>query len=181
MASLYEEGVDPDPCDAGELVSFRVINLTVDANVDISVNVIRGGVVNEDASQESSPGLTGCQVIAPIVDCLNNSATEYGRWVTLGKPDCWCYRKQCRGDIDGVTTGPFAVAIPDLTLFKLAFNQVVPPSPPGMCADLDHVVTGPFACAIPDLTIFKLYFNQVVVPECDQAPVITGPYNFWTN
>jgi hypothetical protein len=114
------------------------------------------------------------------VDCLSTIAPEYAAWVSLGKPLCWCYRRQCRGDIDGIQTGPFHVAIPDLTLFKQCFNQFV--LPPGCeCADLDHLQTGPFRVAIPDLTIFKTYFNQFVVPQCDQIPIYTGPYNFWTN
>ncbi|MHC4498101.1 MAG: GEVED domain-containing protein [Planctomycetota bacterium] len=113
-------------------------------------------------------------------DCLSITAPEYADWVSLGKPDCWCYRRQCRGDIDGIQTGPFHVAIPDLALFKLCFNQFV--LPPGCeCADLDHMQTGPFRVAIPDLGIFKTYFNQFVVPQCDQIPIYTGPYNFWTN
>jgi hypothetical protein len=143
MGSLYEAGTDPDPCATGDLVSFRVLG-TGTVNVTLAVNTIRGGVVDEDADTVS-PGLSGCQVELEPDECLGAGDPGYARWsTTLGKPDCWCYRRQCRGDIDGITTGPFAVAIPDLTLFKLAFNQVV-------------------------------------VPQCDAAPVITGPYNFWTN
>ncbi|MHC4153801.1 MAG: S8 family peptidase [Planctomycetota bacterium] len=113
-------------------------------------------------------------------DCLNSTAPEYNDWLTLGKPKCWCYPRQCRGDIDGVQTGPFHVAIPDLGLFKGCFNKFV--LPPGCeCADLDHIKTGPFRIAIPDLTIFKTYFNQFVVPQCDQLPIYTGPYNYWTS
>jgi hypothetical protein len=113
-------------------------------------------------------------------DCLSMAAPEYATWVGLGKPSCWCYRRQCRGDIDGVQTGPFHVAIPDLTIFKRCFNQFV--LPPGCeCADLDHIQTGPFRVAIPDLGIFKTYLNKFVVPQCDQIPIYTGPYNFWTN
>jgi hypothetical protein len=113
-------------------------------------------------------------------DCLNITATEYADWILWGRPKCWCYPWQCRGDIDGKQTGPFHVAIPDLGLFKPCFNRVV--LPPGcICADLDHMQTGPFRVAIPDLAIFKTYFNQFVVPQCDQPPVYTGPYNYWTS
>ncbi|MHC4155896.1 MAG: hypothetical protein ACYST6_13360 [Planctomycetota bacterium] len=118
-------------------------------------------------------------------ECLKSSAPEYDRWVGYGKPDCWCCRRQCRGDIDCITTGPFPVALPDLILFKAAFNQVVLPDPPGVCADLDHGNIGPFPCGIPDLQIFKSWFNQVVVPCCDlDGDCILTPadkYNFWTN
>jgi hypothetical protein len=113
-------------------------------------------------------------------DCLNRNAGEYADWVAWGRPKCWCYPRQCRGDIDGTQTGPFWVAIPDLAIFKQCFNQFV--MPPGcICADLDHIPTGPFRVGIPDLAIFKTYFNQFVVPQCDQVPVYTGPYNYWTS
>jgi hypothetical protein len=117
--------------------------------------------------------------ISPLF-CLMMTAPEYADWVSLGQPDCWCYQRQCRGDIDGIQTGPFHVGIPDLGFFKAAFNRFVLP-PGGECADLDHGTTGPFRVAIPDLGIFKTYFNQFVVPPCDQPPIYTGPYNFWTN
>jgi hypothetical protein len=113
-------------------------------------------------------------------DCLSVAAPEYADWILWGRPKCWCYPRQCRGDIDGIQTGPFHVAIPDLGIFKLCFNQFV--LPPGcICADLDHMQTGPFRVAIPDLAIFKTYFNQFVVPQCDQLPIYTGPYNYWTS
>jgi hypothetical protein len=179
MGSPYEAGQDPDPCEAGNLVSFRVDG-SCWFDVSITVNAIRGGVVNDDAVMVT-PSITGCDGGCFCCGCLDSTATEYEDWVTFGSPDCWCYRKQCRGDIDGMQTGPFPVAIPDLTLFKAAFNQVVIPDPPGVCADLDHLQTGPFRCGIPDLTIFKTYFNNVVVPQCDEPPIYTGPYNLWTN
>ncbi|MHC4332949.1 MAG: DUF7901 domain-containing protein [Planctomycetota bacterium] len=115
-----------------------------------------------------------------FTECMSCSADEYTAWLNLDKPRCWCYRRQCRGDIDGIQTGPFHVAIPDLAMFKTAFNKFVLP-PGGICADLDHLQTGPFRVAIPDLTVFKTYFNQFVVPQCDQPPIVTGPYNFWTS
>jgi hypothetical protein len=121
----------------------------------------------------------------PHGECLKSSAPEYDRWVAYGRPDCWCCRRQCRGDIDCITTGPFPIALPDLTLFKAAFNQVVLPEPPGVCADLDHTNAGPFACGIPDLQIFKDWFNQTDVPCCDlDGDCILTPadkYNFWTD
>ncbi|MHC4153747.1 MAG: hypothetical protein ACYST6_02310 [Planctomycetota bacterium] len=116
-------------------------------------------------------------------DCLKATAPEYADWVARGKPDCWCCRYQCRGDIDCIQTGPFPVGIPDLTLFRLAFNQVVLP-PGGECADLDHVPIGPFRCGISDLQIFKKWFNQIEVPCCDlDGDCILTPadkYNCWT-
>ena len=167
-------------------VDLVIITLDGDATVSVDENTILGGVVMEDPNLDPTVITSGCAVegcSGPVLDCLVDEGggdPEYAAWVSLGKPDCWCYRKQCRGDIDGLSPGPFAVELLDLAAFKAAFNQFVLP-PGGECADLDHLAPGPFRVELLDLAIFKTYFNQFVVPECDQAPIITGPYNFWTN
>jgi hypothetical protein len=53
----------------------------------------------------------------------------------------------------------------------------------GICADLDHIPTFNKRVAISDLNILNDYFGESEpnVPPCDESPVITGPYNFWTN
>ncbi len=110
-------------------------------------------------------------------ECLKCSAPEYADWVAWCKPKCWCYRRQCRGDADGIKTGPFWVAIPDLNLFRPCFNVIdALLVPECICADFDHVKTGPFRVAIPDLNTFRQYFNktETFVPECP-----SGNYNFW--
>lgn len=115
-------------------------------------------------------------------ECMKTSAPEYADWAALGRPDCWCYPRQCRGDADGCKTGPFWVAIPDLKGFRDCINK--PILPPGCeCYDFDHVKTGPFRIAIPDLNIFREYFNKLIVPCCDiDGDCILQPedkYNFW--
>ena len=189
MASLH---VDSNfPPDTGTLATITVsqaCNVTITEEVDY-----RGGIVREDANQAIGATLP---TNVPITcngepDCLiggNAGPNEYSNWVSYGKPPCWCYRKQCRGDADGLASffgDP--VILPDLTIFKSAYNKseaAVLAIPNAICADLDHVASffgDPVI--LPDLTIFKAYYNQpgASVPECDQAPVITGPYNFWTN
>ena len=117
--------------------------------------------------------------------CINRNAADYNAWVTWGKPKCWCYQKQCRGDINGAMFLGKPVTGADLIAFKAAFNQPDPnvmAIPDGICADLNHQqflgkrVTG------ADLIIFKAYFNKLdaLVPKCDQLPIYTGPYNYWT-
>jgi len=101
-------------------------------------------------------------------DCLSRTAPEYSDWSAWGKPDCWCYSRQCRGDINGLKHGPFWVQVLDLDLFKAAFNKTDIQLPTGgICADLDHKKYGPFRVQILDLDIFKIYFNK-------------RPYNYWT-
>jgi serine protease AprX len=134
-------------------------------------------VINENAGTS--------QYTISYEECLNSTAPEYPDWISWNRPACWCYQRQCRGDADGFKTGPFWVAIPDLNLFRLGFNQtdqVLMRIRDGICADFDHLKTGPFRVAIPDLNIFRQYFNrpELAVPPCNSKPVYTGPYNFWT-
>jgi hypothetical protein len=115
----------------------------------------------------------------PPDGCMKTGAPEYPAWEQWDKPPCWCYARQCRGDADGIKTGPFWVAIPDLNAFRAAFNKsdtVLQGVPYGICSDFDHVKTGPFRIAIPDLNIFRQYFNKIeaLVPECDPTD-----YNYW--
>jgi hypothetical protein len=186
MGSLYEAGVDDDPCAAGDLVSFRVTGNATDSDVTIVVNDIRGGCVDEDAAVVT-PGITGCQVPAEAPDtCLNSAATEYAEWQSWGSPDCWCYQRQCRGDIDGQRILMKWVQGADLTIFRSAFllsDLDLAAVTDGICADLDHKRILMKRVQGADLTILRTYFleSDANVPVCDQAPVITGPYNFWTN
>jgi hypothetical protein len=181
MGAMYEPGIEPDPCEAGDLVSFRVSGTTALPDVTIAVNVIRGGAVDEDAATVT-PSITGCPIITcPTCDCLSSAAREYAEWHQWGEPDCWCYQRQCRGDIDGLQQGPFWVSLNDLNIFRICFNQMTPLPPGCECADLDHALQGPFPVSLNDLIIIRQYFNQMAVPVCDQPPIYTGPYNFWTN
>jgi hypothetical protein len=72
-------------------------------------------------------------------------------WKAIGKPRCWCYQKQCKGDGDGVVAlngstkvGYWYVGAEDLALFAKAYLiKDVPKGPglkgePNVCFDLDH-------------------------------------------
>jgi hypothetical protein len=115
-------------------------------------------------------------------ECLKASAPEYGDWVAWGRPDCWCYARQCHGDADGCQSGPFSVGLPDLQGFKECFNRVDIP-PECICYDFDHTASGPFRVGISDLNILKTWFNWSYVWCCDidHDCVLTpeDKYNFW--
>jgi hypothetical protein len=118
-------------------------------------------------------------------DCLKRTAFDYSAWAAYGKPKCWCYHKQCRGDADGLLTFGRPVALSDLNILKAGFGKTVTELfgiPNGFCGDFDHVTTFGRPVALSDLNILKLYFGTIdaAVPKCDQPPIITGPYNFWT-
>ncbi len=122
--------------------------------------------------------------------CMKTTATEFAQWVSWGEPDCWCYKRQCRGDADGIKTMIFWVAVPDLNLLRSAFNKndaQLAAIPNGICADFDHVKTMIFRVAVPDLNRLRAYFNQpeAAVPCCDNDQDcvldVTDKLNFWTN
>ncbi len=117
-------------------------------------------------------------------DCINKTATEYNNWVYWNKPACWCYQRQCRGDADGLKLGPFWVSGNDLTALRNCIGKLEPAMPPGCeCCDFDHSKLGPFWVSGNDLAILRQYIGKLeaLVPICDQPPIYTGPYNFWTN
>jgi len=124
------------------------------------------------------------------------TATEYAFWNTSpwpNKPNCWCFRRGCRGDINGTKAGSFWVSSADLTAFRAAFNKVnsvLSTITNGICADLNHAAAGSFRVSSADLTVFRAYFNKVesLVPQCDYDVVSpaqsgdgAGIYASWTN
>ncbi len=117
-------------------------------------------------------------------DCLNPNSSEYADWVAWGRQGCWCYARQCRGDINGKKTGPFRVQLLDLQILAAAFNKndnKLAQVPGGICADVNHKKTGPSRVKLLDLQELSKYFNkpEAQVPMCDQTPLLTGPYNYF--
>ncbi len=120
------------------------------------------------------------------LSCVKCDSPFYDDWVYWGRPDCWCYRKNCNGDADGLLNGPFRVANPDLLLLLSAINKIDTQIPAGgICADFDHIKNGPFRVANPDLQLLNEYINDLdyLVPECSMDWDGDGDddYNFWTN
>jgi predicted phosphodiesterase len=117
--------------------------------------------------------------------CLRNiEDQEYADWEDWGRPDCWCYQRQCRGDTDGQLEFGRPVGLLDLNLLKAAFgkdDQQLAQIPNGICADVDHEPAFGKRVALSDLNILKDYFGLADVPACDAEPINTGPYNFWTS
>jgi hypothetical protein len=120
-------------------------------------------------------------------DCLIGGiahANEYANWVAWGKPDCWCYARQCRGDINGRKTGPYWVQLLDLQLFAQGYLKSdvnLDKIPGGICGDINHTKTGPYRINLSDLFELAQYYlkPEAQVPMCDQAPLKTGPYNYF--
>jgi hypothetical protein len=95
------------------------------------------------------------------------------------KPDCWCYRRQCRGDADGAKQLAFWVYTLDLGILKDAYGKPVAQMTGNrICADFDHAPQLAFRVYTLDLATLKSYYGkpEASVPECPSAN-----YNFWTN
>jgi hypothetical protein len=115
MASLYEKGVEGEPCKAGDLVAF-VITGTNESCVSIAENAIRGKVVMENASE--------------VVD-VNTEGTCCANLVV---PTCWD-ATECAGQPNGDATCDGQVNLDDLAALKAAWGMSGPYTAPHCCAD----------------------------------------------
>ena len=96
LGSLYV-GAANAPAKSGVLFKFTVGG---DCTIDVNENVIRGGIVMEDPNEQVDVNLVGCSI-----ECFPSDHVDYSNWVAAGKPDCWCYPRQCHGDTDDVNDG----------------------------------------------------------------------------
>jgi hypothetical protein len=186
MGALYDPPGDNSlnaPGWTGTLLKFRV-DKTDNVCVTITEDPTSGGVVL------TNPTLNP-DVNAPkfcfTFDCLIGgiaALSEKTDWAAWGKPNCWCYQYQCRGDINGKKTGLYRVHLSDLQLLATAYNKTdtaLAAIPNGICADINHKKTGLYRVHLTDLAELAKYYNKTdaSVPSCDAAPLTTGPYNFW--
>jgi len=105
-----------------------------------------------------------------VVLCFPTSEPNMATWKAQGKPRCWCYARQCKGDATGTSegttkTGLYWVGVPDLNIFMAAWKVKEPTNGPGLkgepniCADFSHTSegttkTGLYRVGVPDLNIF---------------------------
>lgn len=140
MGSLYTTAA---PAATGVLCT-----ITVDENaskVCVTGNAIRGNVVLEDASEAT---LTPAEVcIDLITECFPSSHPKYLEWVAVGKPRCWCLKRQCYGDTDGIAEGSAKkgfsyVKYEDLNVLIAAWPVLEPPQGPGIASVVYNGVPG---------------------------------------
>ncbi|MCK5565761.1 MAG: DNRLRE domain-containing protein [Planctomycetes bacterium] len=124
---------------------------------------------------------------------------EYADWVSFGKPDCWCYPRQCHGDADGKSVGSlFAgytyVNTDDLNIMSAGWlikdaphgpgiaGLTGPNGEPAICADFDRAKLGsPFAgytrINTIDLNLMSLYYLVKEPPKGTGTPPDCLPGN----
>lgn len=153
MGALYyppEDNSPNAPPNSGLLCKLALSTL---ANVTVTLNEIRGGVVLTDPEltavvnviQAEGTGAVSAAGLAPA------GGADYAEWVAVGRPACWTYPRQCYGDADGqaesVTGGGGIsyVGDNDLNALLAAWQVKEPPFGPGIasvpngiCADFAH-------------------------------------------
>lgn len=185
MGVLDETGNQlPGPGTCANLITIQLhgdadddVTVTVDADYSRAPDGGGGGGAVGSTLDTNLPlaAITVAVIGDGPSDCMMDTHPDYDMWVIRGKPDCWCYVKQCHGDADGKTgpgMGPFPVSGDDLTILALGINTL--PLPVGVdaeCADFDHKNgpgMGPFPVSGDDLTELALYINSLPGPaECD--------------
>lgn len=128
MGSLYTTA---RPGKTGVLCTITVEESV--SKVCVTGNAIRGNVVLENASEATLSPLEVCWT----GDCFPSTHPKYAEWVAVGKPRCWCLKRQCYGDVDGVKEGSdkkgYAyVKYMDLNVLVAGWPVLEPPKGPGI-------------------------------------------------
>jgi hypothetical protein len=128
-----------------------------------------------------------------VEECVNSAAPFYADWVGGGalpwsRPDCWCYKRQCRGDTDGsIQLDIYWVFTLDLPILKDAYGKAdALLTGNRICADFNHAKQlGLYRVYTRDLSTLQTYYGQTEsqLPVCpmDWDGDGDNDYNFWTN
>lgn len=163
------------------------INQTAATYDPCTGNLIQGQTYWWKIDEKNTAGTTSGTVWSfTVEECLKSTDTGYSYWKFLGKPSCWCFKRQCRGDSSGTDTLSKPVAGNDFTNFQSGFNIATTLLSGkkdsngflSICADYTHTVTLGKPVAGNDFTAFQTYFNKArtSVPECAGTNI-----NFWMN
>jgi hypothetical protein len=154
-----------------------------------------------DAAPSNTPPPVEILVSPPAdseTDCVKSTAFFYNDWLKFGRPSCWCYPRNCRGDADGLKMGSvmpgfWYVGTNDLLILISAWQIKEPPKGPGIwgnaiCADFDrkeegNIIVGFWRIGPGDLNILIKYWQIKEPPRGTGVPdcMDTGHYNFFVN
>jgi hypothetical protein len=179
MGSLYTAGdANKAPANSGDLFTFAVTSAcTVTVTPEVTY---RAGVVGEDANGITVAPITFA-LTAGTPECMKSTATEYAAWVQWNKPNCWCFARHCRGDINNTKQGSYWVYTNDLTGMKAAYGKTdtqLQAITNGICSDINHTKQGSYRVYTNDLSLLKSWYGKTEaqgVAVCDMTN-----YNFWT-
>lgn len=179
------------PASTTNLITIQLKSIPLDGtNVTISGDTLRGPASGVVGSVLTSNLPITVKVLGGE-EAIKSTAPIYADWVKFGKPACWAYARNCRGDADGKTqgsviTGFWHVGTNDLSILVSAWqvkgDAAIMAIPNGICADFNRdqqgsAITGYWRVGTNDLN--KLVANWQVkqpnVPDC----MDTGHYNFF--
>jgi len=184
----------------GTLCNIQLSNIGASASICVEADGLRGGIVGDNLGTVSTDDCANIAGSTPT-ECVAATAPFYAEWVAFGKPNCWCYQRNCRGDADGLSQsskkGSWWVGTNDLAVMLAAWQVMEPPAGPGIgagiCADFDHKAQsskkGSWRVGTNDLAILLASWQVMQPPAGAGVPVCpmdwdgngTNDYNFWTN
>ncbi len=151
MGALYYPTDDNSPNAPANSGTLCRLILSEEANLTVTLNEARGGVVLTDPEVAATVDLLQATDV-PVggeADLLAPSHPDYAEWVAMGKPVCWAYPRQCHGDADGTLegsakTGFYYVGPADLDVLTAAWQIKEPPFGPGI-ASIENGICADFA------------------------------------
>ncbi len=151
MGALYYPTDDSSPNAPGTSGTLCTLTLSTTANITVSLNEVRGGVVLTDPDVAATVDMLQASAQAVVSDAglLAPSHPDYAEWVAVGMPPCWAYPRQCHGDADGMAegsaeTGYSYVTQRDLDVLLAAWQVKEPPFGPGI-ASIENGICADFA------------------------------------
>jgi len=190
MGALYYPTDDNSPNAPDNSGVLCKLTLSGEANLTVTLNEVRGGVVLTDPDVAATVDLTQATnvTIGASEDLLPPSHPDYDEWVAVGKPACWAYPRQCHGDADGTADGSaksgfYYVGTADLNVLISAWQVLEQPNGPGIasiengiCADFARDAdgsdkTGWYRVGTTDLNIL---IENWLVKEAPDGPGIPG-------
>jgi len=178
MGSLYNDPCDPEhntpPALTGVLFRFSIKGSGT-CTVTIAGNSARGNVVLEDTEPAGDVTYGTCP-FEFVSECYSGMA-DYSMWDAVGKPTCWCFPRQCRGDADGLFEGKgsFWVYGADLSVLLAGWSKTAGAlAGSEACADFDHAFEGKGSFQIygADLTILLANWGtNAVAGDCTPGNV----------
>jgi len=128
------------------------------------------GVVMEDGS---NPTLTLTSATNVVIFTMPTNHPTYGEWNSRGRPLCWCYNRQCRGDTNNAyeAAGKFWVYTTDLNLLLASWKKAISAmtNPAWICADFNHnyEAAGKFRVYTTDLNLLLANWKKNnTAPDC---------------
>jgi hypothetical protein len=186
------------PTSSANLITIQLKGTAMQPTITISGDTFRGpasGVVG--SVLQSNLPITVTLSLCPC-EPIKSNASIYPDWVRFGKPVCWAFARNCRGDADGLKQGSAALGFShvfsnDLNILIKAWHVKEPPKGPGImtipngiCADFDRqqqgiAVLGYIRVFSNDLNILIANWN---IKEPPKGPGVadcmaTGHYNYF--